>query len=531
MTLAVSRRLTFPVGPILLLATLTLVAIYTRPMTPIDETRYVSVAWEMWLRDEYLVLYKNGAPYSHKPPLLFWIYNLGWAVTGVNEWWPRLVSPLFSLGSLLLTLSIGRRLWPEDRDTGRNAAWILASSLLWMLFSTSGMFDVMLTFFALLGMRGLLLAADGAMKHGFAWLALAIGFGVLAKGPVVLLHLLPVALLAPWWRPGLAWKRWTGGVLLAVLGGALIALAWAIPAALQGGEEYRRMIFWGQTANRMVDSFAHKRAFWWYLPLLPLLFFPWLLWPGLWRRFAALKREGLDGGLRFCLSWLAPVFIFLSLISGKQIHYLVPLFPVFALFAGRLLARSQAGGPWLPALPALLAGAAGAAMVYLAPDGLSGKLDLWEGLPRWPGAALVLAAVAAVWLGRKAEWRMAVLATLGAAFFALAQCYVSDNLWRRYDIRPLAQEIGKLQERGIAVANHGDYHAQYQFFGRLTRPIDELPTPFDIQPWFEKHPDGVLIMYVTPKPGEAAPLFSQPYIGESAVLLTAEQARARGVLR
>jgi hypothetical protein len=143
----------------------------------------------------------------------------------------------------------------------------------------------------------------------------------------------------------------------------------------------------------------------------------------------------------------------------------------------------------------------------------------------------VLAAVAAVWLGRKAEWRMAVLATLGAAFFALAQCYVSDNLWSRYDIRPLAQEIGKLQERGIAVANHGDYHAQYQFFGRLTRPIDELPTPFDIQPWFEKHPDGVLIMYVTPKPGEAAPLFSQPYIGESAVLLTAEQARARGVLR
>ncbi len=530
--IAVSRRLTFPVGPILLLAVLTAVALFVRPLTPIDETRYISVAWEMWLRDEYLVLYKNGAPYSHKPPLLFWLYNLGWAVTGVNEWWPRLVSPLFSLGSLLLTLSIGRRLWPEDRDTGRNAAWILASSLLWMLFSTSGMFDVMLTFFALLGMRGLLIAADGRMRSGFAWLAFAIGFGVLAKGPVVLLHLLPVALLAPWWRPGLAWKRWTGGVLLAVLGGAAIALAWAIPAAIQGGEEYRRMIFWGQTANRMVDSFAHKRPLWWYLPLLPLLFFPWLLWPGLWRRLVALKREGLDGGLRFCLSWLAPVFVFFSLISGKQIHYLVPLFPAFALFAGRLLARSQAGGevggPWLPAL---LAGAAGAAMIYLAPDGLTGKLDLWELLPRWPGVLLILTAAAAAWLGRKQEWRMAALATLGAALFALAQCYVSENLWRRYDIRPLAQEIGKLQERGIAVANNGDYHAQYQFFGRLERPIDELPTPFDIQPWFEKHPDGVLILYVTPKPDEAAPLFSQPYIGETAILLTAEQARARGILR
>jgi len=566
---AVPQGLTFLAGPILLLLALAALALFARPLTPIDETRYLSVAWEMWLRNEYLVLYKNGAPYSHKPPLLFWIYNLGWAVTGVNEWWPRLVSPLFSLGSLLLTLSIGRRLWPEDRDTGRNAAWILASSLLWMLFSTSAMFDVMLTFFALLGMRGLLIAADGCVpagppqgdashnperaqpannRHplpwgggrgvgspamrGFACLALAIGFGILAKGPVVLLHLLPVALLAPWWRPGLAWKRWTGGVLLAVLGGAAIALAWAIPAAVHGGEEYARMIFWGQTAGRVADSFAHKRAFWWYLPLLPLLFFPWLLWPGLWRRLIVLKREGMDGGLRFCLSWLAPVFVFFSLISGKQIHYLVPLFPVFALFAGRLLARSQAGGnvggSWLPAL---LAGAAGAAMVYLAPDGLTGKLDLWENLPRWPGMLLILTAAAAAWLGRKPEWRMAALAMLGATFFALAQCYVSDNLWRRYDIRPLAQEIGKLQARGIAVANHGDYHAQYQFFGRLEKPIDELATPFEIQPWFEQHPDGVLIMYVTPKPGEAAPLFSQPYIGETAVLLSAGQARARGYLR
>ena len=33
---------------------------------------------------------------------------------------------------------------------------ILVSSLLWLLFSTSGMFDVMLTFCALLGARGLL---------------------------------------------------------------------------------------------------------------------------------------------------------------------------------------------------------------------------------------------------------------------------------------------------------------------------------------------------------------------------------------
>jgi len=525
---AVPQGLTFLAGPILLLLALTAVALFARPFTPIDETRYLSVAWEMWLRDEYLVLFKNGEPYSHKPPLLFWIYNLGWAVTGVNEWWPRLVSPLFSLGSLLLMLSIGRRLWPGDGDSGRNAAWILASSLLWMLFSTSGMFDVMLTFFALLGMRGLLIAADGRMRSGFAWLAFAIGFGILAKGPVVLLHLLPVAALALWWRPGLPWKRWAGGVLLAVLGGAAIALAWAIPAAVHGGEEYARMIFWGQTAGRVADSFAHKRPFWWYLPLLPLLFFPWLLWPGLWRRLLALKRESLDAGLRFCLAWLLPVFAFFSLISGKQIHYLVPLFPVFALFAGRLLAGGMRGGAWLPAA---LTAAAGAAMVYSAHEGLPAKLEMWEKLPWWPGAALLLAALPGVWLGRIAGRQLPALALLGAALYAAALAFVSGNLWQRYDVHPIAAELRKLQDRGIPLANNGFYHAQFHFAGRLEKPIDELLDPVEIAPWFDRHPNGVLIIYVTPRPGEAAPLFSQPYIGETAVLLTAEQARARGVLR
>ncbi|MCC6879283.1 MAG: glycosyltransferase family 39 protein [Rhodocyclaceae bacterium] len=526
---AVPPGLTFPAGPVLLLIVLAAVALAARPVTPIDETRYVSVAWDMWQRGDYLVLFKNGAPYSHKPPLLFWLINLGWAVTGVNEWWPRLVSPLFSFGCLLLTVSLGRRLWPGDDGSHRNSVWILASSLLWMLFSTSVMFDVMLAFFALLGMRGLLIAADGARTRGFAWLAVAIGCGVLAKGPVVLLHLLPVAALAPWWRPGLPWKHWAGGVLLAVLGGAAIALAWAIPASLQGGEEYRRMIFWGQTADRMVDSFAHKRPFWWYLPLLPALLYPWLVWPAFWRRLAALQREGLDGGLRFCLAWMLPAFVSFSFISGKQVHYLIPLFPAFALFAGHLMARSKDGATWLPAL---LAGAVAAAMLYFCLAAKPKDLATWQNFPAWPGLALALAAVLSGWIGRRPGRRLHALALLSATAIAMVQFYVAGNAWLRYDVGPIAGEIRKLQDRGVAVANHGDYHAQYQFPGRLARPLDQVHTPADVQAWFDRHPEGVLVGYLSPKSsdlsGEA--LFSQPYRGEFAMLLNADQARAQGLL-
>jgi 4-amino-4-deoxy-L-arabinose transferase-like glycosyltransferase len=513
----------------LVLALLTLVALLVRPLTPIDETRYVSVAWEMWLKDEYLVLFKNGEAYSHKPPLLFWLYNLGWAVFGINEWWPRLVSPLFSLGGLFLTFSIARRLWPKEPDSHRNAIWILGSSLLWMVFSTSAMFDVMLAFFVLVGMRGLLIAADGSMKRGFAWLAVAIGFGVLAKGPVILLHLLPAAVLAPWWaglQGGLRWKRWYGAILLAVLGGAGIALAWAIPAAIHGGEEYRNAIFWGQTANRMVDSFAHKRPLWWYLPLLPLLLFPWLVWTGLWSRLVAIKREGLERGLRFCLAWMAPVFIAFSFISGKQIHYLVPLFPAFALFAGYLLARGKAGGLWMPAL---LSALVGATMLYFAVAGLPVKLSIWGELPWWPGLLLLAVGLAALWLGKTENLRLPVLAILGACLFALVQIYIAPGAARSYDMHPMAQAIKTLQDKGVTVANLGKYHAQFQFAGRLEHPLVQLG-PGDLSAWLEKNPQGAVVVYVSRKLDLPESLFKQSYRGETAVLLSAEQARLQAGL-
>ncbi len=508
-------------GPVLILVLLTCVALAARPLTPIDETRYISVAWEMWQKNDYLVMFKNGEPYSHKPPMLFWLYNLGWMAFGVNDWWPRLVSPLFSLGGLFLTLSIARRLWPEQSETHRNTLWILGSSLLWLVFSTSAMFDVMLAFLVLLGMRGLLIAVDESMKRGFVWLAIAIGFGVLAKGPVILLHLLPLAVLAPWWKPGMNWKRWYGAILLAVLGGAAIALAWAIPAAIRGGEAYRDAIFWGQTANRMVDSFAHRRPVWWYVPLLPVLLFPWLLWPALWSRFAALKREGLDRGLRFCLAWMVPVFVSFSFISGKQIHYLVPLFPAFALLSGRLLARDQKGGLWLPALAA---GLIGAAMTYFAVAGLPDKLGSIDNLPWWPGIMLLVVAASTAVLGRKRHLGLPALAVLGALLFALVQMYISASAWQSYDVRPMANAIRQYQERGLTVANLGNYHAQYQFAGRLTRPVEQLGQK-DLQIWLDKNPDGVLVVYVSRRQEPAEYLFSQPYRGETAVLLSNAQAR------
>lgn len=500
-----------------MLAVLAWVAIATRPLTPIDETRYVSVAWEMWLRGDFLVPFKNGEPYSHKPPFIFWMFHAGWALFGVSDWWPRLVLPLFSAGSLGLTMLLARRLWPRHGGLGGQAALVLASTLLWIVFSTSVMFDVMLAFWVLLGMHGILGAAEGR-RRGFVMLGIAIGMGVLTKGPVILLNLLPVTVLAPWWNPGLIWRRWFGGVLLAVLLGAAIALAWAIPAGFAGGEAYRNAIFWGQTANRMVESFAHRRPVWWYVPLLPIMLFPWFVWPGFWQTLNRRRREGLDRGMRFCLAWMLPVLVAFSFISGKQPHYLIPLFPAFSLLTARVLTERPS---MRVGLPALLAAALGIALVLVASGQVHVLHDEVAALPPvWPGAALVMLAVAVWWAGRRGAPAAWTLAALGAVTMVLVQVAAMHALHSLYDIKPMARAIRAVQDEGHAVANLATYHAQYQFLGRLERPLVELRDA-DATPWLAAHPDAYVVVYLKDRKALAAitARHKQAYRGGAAVLV------------
>ena len=99
-----------PAGALALLgfAAVALAGVLLRPALPIDETRYLAVAWEMWARGDWLVPTKNFALYAHKPPLLFWTMNLAWSLTGVSEVAARLVGPGFAVLCLLLT---GATVW------------------------------------------------------------------------------------------------------------------------------------------------------------------------------------------------------------------------------------------------------------------------------------------------------------------------------------------------------------------------------------------------------------------------------------
>lgn len=501
------------------------VSIFLHGPLPLFSTRTLTVAWEMWHLGEWLLPHQNGLPYSHKAPLLYWLIHAGWAVGGVSDVWPRVLEVLLSTANLVLVALLARRLFPDRPAVARLAPWVLAGTMFWFLYSLQIMFDLLVSACALLSLLGLARRdARGSFAPQWRLVVLGLWLGLLAKGPVALLHLAFPLLLGPWWNDAAraAPRRWyaaVGGSLAAAL--ALFAL-WVVPVAILGGEAYRQELLVTQTAGRVVDAFDHGRPAWWYLSVLPILLFPWIAWPAAWRGL----REGApadDPGLRLLVLWLLPTLLAFSLVSGKQAYYVLPQLAGFALWLAAVVERQQARGvaapPTAPAL-ALLAIGALVALLPLAADrgALRGAFALdFAAAGFGHGAAIcALAAALLVLRGRTPAQALPRLATASLLAVALLHGQFTATAWHRYDLQPAADVLAAHAARGGTIANRGRYEGQFNFLARLTEPVVELD--YDTgPPWAQAHPDALLVDYVDsdalrpPMPGTPQPLWSGPF--------------------
>lgn len=499
----------WPRAAIVLWALFVLAVLPWRALTPIDETRYATVAWEMWLRRDFVVLWLNGEPYGHKPPLLFWLVNVGWAVFGVNAWWPLVIPALASAVSMLLLHRIATRLWPDRPPVAQIAPLLLFGAAQWAVFSAALYFDLLLATFVLLGVFALLDLAGDRPWRGSVLFALAIGGGLLAKGPLVGINLLPLSLLLPWWRVGITRAGWVRAwVLIAISGtiGCAIAGAWLAAATAQAGTAYLREIVYAQGLGRVVQSFDHRLPFWWYLPMLWVVTFPWAWWLDGWRALAGLRRHLDEPGVRLALAWAVPVVVMLSLISGKRAHYLMGMLPALALLGARALEPllERRGGRFgtAPAVALMLAAAGGLAWA-----------PTWaqrDSAPPWASAfpawlAVVPLAIAVTWVVvRRLDRRVLALAAGSALLCGGALVGFARFSAPAYDVTPAAQRIAQTIARGVPVAVVGDYHGQFQFAGRLREPLPVLERDA-VDRWLADHPGGRLVVNVRDLPDPLPP--------------------------
>lgn len=494
-------------------------ALVFRPILPIDETRYLSVAWEMQWRGDYLVSHMSGHTYSHKPPLLFWLINAVWVMFGESATVARLVAPSAGLVCLLLVRLVARGFWPDDRKAHSLAPVLMAATLLWCIFEPMTMFDTLVTVAVLTSTIGLQWVCRGAKIRGWLTVGLAIGLGLLAKGPVILLFVIPGSFAIGWWHQQVSasqkkpfWLGWSLATVTAILLGASIILAWAIPSAIAGGDEYAHDLFLGQTAGRMVKSFAHKRPVYWYLPFLPVCALPWIAYRPVWHTWQALKS---DRTLQMLLGWMTCTFVLFSLVSGKQLHYILPLVPLWTLVIARTIStRSEANVSKLDLLPVMLTCFASMLLPLLlnhvesfSKQGLSGLIEDWTAFA-FGGIGLLTI--------------LFPLRTLSQQVGLIATCSIlwsctflagTANYWQGCDLTGLAAEVRRHE---LPVVWYGDNQAQLNFLGRI-RTVEQASDADELANVVQERPE-TLVVFPNPKVRRSA---RSPATGSHAVEDTA----------
>ncbi len=459
-----------------------------RPLLPIDETRYLAVAWEMRLSGDIFHLTRNFDSYSHKPPLLFWLINLVWLATGVSETAARLVGPVFAVASVALTGLLAQRLWPQDEGISLRAITILAGFTLFALYGGAVMFDALLTAFVLVGVLVLWRIGQGAQGWR-PWLVFGVvlALGTLAKGPVVLLHLVPALVTMPLWASDPPdWRQIGRGSALALAVGLAIVLVWLVPALLGGDAAFRKELLVTQSVARVSGEMGHGRPIWFLIALLPAILFPWGWSWRLWR--AAPKAVRGDGAGRLVAIWAAAALVLFSVVGGKQVHYLLPELPAMALlFARATTGQDRTGGSAALLVPATL----GLVLIVLA-TGLVASPDLAVLTPGWAVALTGLLCLGLAALGFRLPFLPGHLAMglgLALTLHLLATLTLAG---RDQDTAPIARALAARQSEGIAFYGM-PYNAEFNFAGRLTAPV-EVPTEAQaLRDWATAHPGGLVV--------------------------------------
>ena len=472
--------------PLLAWALVALASIFLHGPVPLYSTRSLAVAWEMWDRGSWLVPLFNGAPYSHKTPLLPWLIHAGWLVTGVSDVWPRVLMVL--LGGIVIAQAglLARRLYPGRALLPAYTAWAMTGFWYFFLFDLQVMYELPLAVAVLGGLLALCRRDGDAWRPWWPGVALAIGFGLLAKGPVALLHLGVPLLAARWWHPAARadGKRFAASAGLAALGGIVLFALWLVPAVLLGDPEYREALLVTQTAGRIKDSFDHAEPWWWYAPTLLVLMAPWWWQAWWWRQVPSLWRDPRN---RFAWIWLVGLVVAFSAISGKNPYYLLPDFAAFAL----LLAVAAEARPRLGVAPAVMVLVF--ALVLLAFPLYAGRIH--SPFPAQLGWSLPLAGAAMLLVGAAMlRWRsLPMLAGGVLVATALLHAGATPLIREQFDFTPTARMLGEAQRAGTRIAFLGEYQLQFHFAGRLHEPL-EVVDEAAARTWASAHPQDLIVV-------------------------------------
>ncbi len=321
----------------------------------VDETPplFAAAGRAMASTGDWLTPRVNGLPRFDKPPLVYWLMGLGYALPGNELWDPlgtwagRLPSALASVATMLM-LGDTLMVHPAANDnyprrTAVAAALAFSLSPLVQLWSRTAVSDALLSGTLALSLlcQWRCYASGKSRRWWLAWLLLA--FAVLTKGPVAVVLSGMTLFLFSLLRRDLTgvWRciKPVRGLALT----ALVSLPWYVAELLVEGQPFWDSFFGYHNLQRFTSVVNSHLQPWWFfgviLVVASLPFTPFLLL-GLGQTLNSIdvktqlktfKQKEVFSLQSFASCWLLSVLLLFTTAATKLPSYWLPATPAAAI--------------------------------------------------------------------------------------------------------------------------------------------------------------------------------------------------------
>lgn len=314
------------------------------PLLSYNEARRAIPASTMFVSGDWLLPRLNGDLYLAKPPLLYWLSAASAHLFGAaNEWAVRLPSALAASVVAVLAYRYALRQfgpWPA-----LFAVQILIANTSFAMDARRAQIEMLLTALCFSSLLAALHYTRGDGDRRWLWLSyLLLGAATLTKGPLALLFVtLPLLANALYRRQPRLWLALRDPIGWAIF--LVVGSSWFLAVTWQMGTGIWSAILQKDIVSKVAG--ASGDPFFMYLVWMLADFFPFSLLLfvaplATWRRW----REE-PAKLTLLLAVAASLVVY-SVFSSKNAKYLLPAYPLVAIFLGaRLGELLESAGPRL----------------------------------------------------------------------------------------------------------------------------------------------------------------------------------------
>lgn len=358
----------------------------------------------------------------------------------------RIPSLLGALGMMLLTYWTALTFFAHKKWAFLAAA-LVGSSIIVIVEAHLAKTDAMLGFCCIAVMGGLARCwmtrpAPLQLKTKVIFWS-ALGTGILIKGPVILLFLVTTILVLSWRERSLKWlarlsPHWGVPLIL------LMVAPWFVAIALKSqGAFYTESVghdLLGKAGTAQVQHWAPPGT---YLLAFFGTFWPAALLASIATPYAWLKRREDDA--LFLIAWTLPSWLIFEAIPTKLPHYVMPLYPAFAILTikaavDHYLTPQRPGAPFVAFLMPVIA--LGLTL------GLCAATLTFENVIPWQALLFLLAAVGVACLS---WWAFAnnrvmaslIIASVASIFISIGALGLTNPLLQALKLSPRLADIAK----------------------------------------------------------------------------------------